>query len=159
MNITQYMLGFENIWVYIGIRFFANFPAGIVATLTTLMISDAIEYAEWKTGERTEGVTFAVTRLISKISAAGVSALTMFMLGFVNYDSEAMQATQAAGGSIAQTYPQVLNMIFILMTLSLAVAFVLQMVPMFFYKFQGEFQKQVLEELEERRAAAKSDPA
>jgi len=62
-----------------------------------------------------------------------------------------MQATQAAGGSIAQTYPQVLNMIFMLSTLSLTVAFLLQVIPMLFYKFEGEFQEQVLEELKERR--------
>jgi len=45
------------------------------------MVSDSIEYAEWETGERMEGVTFALTKLIGKISVAAISALTMFMLG------------------------------------------------------------------------------
>jgi len=159
INGGLYLIGYESIIVYIIVKFFANFPAGIVGTLTTLMISDAIEYAEWKTGERTEGVTFSVTKLIGKISSAAISALTMFMLGFVNYNSEAMQATQAAGGSIAQTYPQVLNMIFMLITLSMSVAFVLQMIPMLFYKFEGAFQENVLEELKARRAAAQGGQA
>jgi len=154
LNGGLYLIGYQNIWVYLAFKFFANFPAGIVGALTSLMVSDSIEYAEWETGERTEGVTFALTKLIGKISAASISALTMFLLGVAKYDSKAMQATLAAGGSIAQTYPQVLNMIYILMTLSMSIAFILQIIPMLFYKFEGAFQKNVLEELKERRAAA-----
>jgi len=157
INAGLYVIGYQSIWLYLVIKFFSNFPGGVVATLTNLMTSDSIEYAEWKTGERTEGVTFSVTKLIGKISSAAISALTMFMLSFVNYNSEAMQATQAAGGSIARTYPQVLNMIFMLTTLSLTVAFILQIIPMLFYKFEGEFQENMLEELKERRAAAQND--
>ena len=151
INIGLYLIGYQNIWVYLAVKFFANFPAGIIATVTTLMISDSIEYAEWQTGERTEGVTFSATKLIGKISGAAISALTMFMLGVVKYDSRAMQATMAAGGSIAQTYPRVLGMIYVLMTLSTAAAFLLQIIPMLFYRFQGKFQEEVLEELKERR--------
>jgi len=157
INAGLFVIGYQRIWLYLIIKFFSNFPGGIIATLTNLMTSDSIEYAEWKTGERTEGVTFSVTKLIGKISSAAISALTMFMLGFVNYNSEAMQATQAAGGSIARTYPQVLNMIFMLTTLSLTIAFLLQTIPMLFYKFEGEFQENVLGELKERRAAAKEE--
>lgn len=154
INAGLFLIGYQNIWIYLSIKFFANFPAGIVATLTNLMISDSIEYAEWESGERTEGITFSVVKLIGKISAASISALTMFMLGTVQYDSKAMQATLEAGGSIALAYPQVLNMIYILMTLSTAAAFLLQIVPMLFYKFQGAFQEKVLEELKGRREGA-----
>lgn len=92
-NTLLYFIGYSNIWVYILVKFFANFPSGIIATLTTLLITDTIEYTEWKTGKRTEGVTFSLTKLIGKISAALVSSLTMFMLTLVNYDSGKMQAT------------------------------------------------------------------
>jgi len=157
LNLGLFIIGYQSIWLYLAVKFFANFPAGIVATLTTLMISDSIEYTEWVTGERTEGVTFSATKFIGKTSSAAISALTMFLLGLVNYDSKAMQATQLAGGSIAQTYPRVLNMIYVLMTLSTAAAFLLQMLPMLFYKFQGAFQEKVLEELKDRRARAQGD--
>ena len=106
---------------------------------------------EWKTGERTEGVTYSVVKLVGKTSGALTSALTMFMLKTVHYDSEAMQATLDARGSIGQTYPQVLQMIFILMTLTMTAAFILQLIPMLFYKYEGKFQKQMLEELRARR--------
>ena len=125
---------------------------GVCATLTTLLISDCVEYAEWKTGERTEGITFSITKLITKTSAALISSLTMFILASVNYDPTAMQKTLDVGGSIAGTYPDVLNMIYILMTLSLSAAFILQMIPMLFYKFEGEEQKKILDELNARRA-------
>ena len=151
LNTVMYFAGYESMVVYMVLKFFANFPGGVCATLTTLLISDCVEYAEWKTGERTEGITFSITKLITKTSAALISSLTMFILASVNYDPTAMQKTLDAGGSIAGTYPEVLNMIYILMTLSLSAAFILQMIPMLFYKFEGEEQKNILDELNARR--------
>ena len=156
-SVVLYFIGFENVWLYMVIRFFANFPSGVTATVTSLLLADSIEYVEWKTGERTEGVTYSIIKLVGKTSGALTSALTMFMLKIVNYDSIAMQATLDAGGSISRTYPQVLNMIFILMTLTMTVAFVLQLIPMLFYKYEGKFQKQMLDELKERRLAKDSE--
>ena len=151
LNTVMYFAGYESMVVYMVLKFFANFPGGVCATLTTLLISDCVEYAEWKTGERTEGITFSITKLITKTSAALISSLTMFILASVNYDPTAMQKTLDVGGSIAGTYPEVLNMIYILMTLSLSAAFILQMIPMLFYKFEGEEQKNILDELNARR--------
>ena len=152
LNVFLYAVGYESMILYIICKFFANFPAGVCATLTTLFISDCIEYAEWQSGERTEGITFSITKLISKTSAAVMSSLTMFMLEFVKYNPTAMQTTLDNGGSVVQTYPDVLDMIYLLMTLTSAVAFIIQMLPMFFYKFEGKQQKKVLDELEMRRA-------
>lgn len=152
-NVLLYSIGFENVWLYMIVRFFANFPSGVTGTITTLLIADSIEYVEWKTGERTEGITYAIVKFVGKTSGALTSALTMLILSAVNYNSAAMQATLDAGGSIRQTYPEVLNMIFILVTLTMTVAFILQLIPMLFYKFQGAFQQKVLEELKERRLA------
>lgn len=151
VNTGLYLIGFENVWVYMVLRFFANFPSGVTGTVVSLLLADSIEYAEWKTGERTEGVTYSIVKLVGKTSGALTSALTMFMLKTVNYDSTAMQATLDAGGSIGRTYPQVLHMIFILMTLTMTVAFLLQLIPMLFYKYEGRFQQQMLDELKERR--------
>jgi len=156
-NVVLYLIGFENVWLYMIFRFFANFPSGVTATITSLLLADSIEYAEWKTGERTEGITYAVVKFVGKTSGALTSALTMSMLSFVKYDSAAMQAAKDAGLSISQTYPEVLHMLFILMTLTMTVAFILQLIPMLFYKFQGAFQQQVLDELKERRLNKDSD--
>jgi len=156
-NVLLYFIGYHNIPLYMIFRFFANFPSGITATITALLLADSIEYAEWKTGVRTEGVTYAVVKFVGKISAAGTSALTMFMLSAVHYNSKAMQATKDAGISISATYPKVLHMLFILMTLTMTVAFILQLLPMLFYKFEGAFQTKVLGELKERRLAKDSE--
>jgi hypothetical protein len=48
-------------------------------------------------------------------------------------------------------------MLFILMTLTMTVAFILQLLPMLFYKFEGAFQTKVLGELKERRLAKDSE--
>jgi len=156
-NAALYLIGFENVWLYMVLRFFANFPSGVTATIASLLLADSVEYTEWKTGERTEGITYSIVKLVGKTSGALTSALTMFMLKMVNYASEAMQQTLDAGGSISRTYPQVLQMIFILMTLTMTAAFILQLIPMLFYKYEGKFQKQMLEELKARRLEKDGD--
>lgn len=150
-NAVLYLIGFQNVWLYMVLRFFAHFPNGVTSTIASLLLADSVEYAEWKTGERTEGVTYSIVKLIGKTSGALTSALTMFMLKTVSYDSVAMQATLDAGSSISRTYPQVLHMIYVLMTLTMTAAFILQLIPMLFYKYEGKFQKQMLEELKARR--------
>jgi GPH family glycoside/pentoside/hexuronide:cation symporter len=156
-NAALYFIGYKSILLYMVFRFFANFPSGVTATITALLLADSIEYVEWKTGVRTEGITYAVVKFVGKISAALTSALTMLMLSMVHYNPKAMEATQKAGISIAATYPKVLHMLFILMTLTMTVAFILQLIPMLFYKFEGAFQKRVLDELKERRLAKGSE--
>jgi Na+/melibiose symporter-like transporter len=156
-NAALYLIGYKNILLYMIFRFFANFPSGVTATITALLLADSIEYVEWKTGVRTEGITYAFVKFVGKISAALTSALTMFMLKLVKYNPKAMLETKNAGISIAATYPKVLHMLFILMTLTMTVAFILQLLPMLFYKFEGAFQKKVLDELRERRLAKDSE--
>lgn len=46
-------------------------------------------------------------------------------------------------------------MIYILMTLTSTVTFVLQCIPMFFYNFDGEFMDKVLGDLKKKREASK----
>jgi GPH family glycoside/pentoside/hexuronide:cation symporter/probable glucitol transport protein GutA len=156
-NIGVWFVGFENVYAYVIVKFFAYLPNGIIATLTMLLIADTVEFAEWKTGQRTEGATFAIVSLVTKTSAAVIAAFTLFLMAFAGYQAETMQVARAAGESINITFRQVQDMIFILMTLTLSVAFLLQIIPMFFYKFDGKYQADILRQLRERRAAKQAE--
>ncbi|MCD7828757.1 MAG: MFS transporter [Clostridiales bacterium] len=51
------------------------------------LTSDSIDYIEWKTGQRTEGISFSVQNLISKLSDAGKSIVKGYIMRYIGYDS------------------------------------------------------------------------
>lgn len=66
--------------------FISGFPLGIVGNINFAMIADSIDYVEWKTGKRTEGVSISMQSLMIKlISALQVTfvALILSVIAFV----------------------------------------------------------------------------
>ena len=53
---------------------------GSMGVMQNVMLADAVDYGEWRTGERNEGVIFSMLTFLSKV-AAGLSSL-ITMLGF-----------------------------------------------------------------------------
>lgn len=59
-----------NIYVLWAFLFLMGLPLGIYNVITYALIADAVDYLEWKTGERQEGVCFAFQTFLSKVNAA-----------------------------------------------------------------------------------------
>lgn len=57
------------LWLAIGFVLL-GLPQGINNVITYAMIGDTVEYLEWKTGERAEGICFSMQTFINKISMA-----------------------------------------------------------------------------------------
>ena len=55
------------LWLAIGFVLL-GLPQGINNVITYAMIGDTVEYLEWKTGERAEGICFSMQTFINKIS-------------------------------------------------------------------------------------------
>mgnify|MGYP004531540953 CR=1 FL=1 len=55
------------LWIFL---FLMGLPLGIYNVITYALIADSIDYLEWKTGERQEGVCFAFQTFLSKVNAA-----------------------------------------------------------------------------------------
>lgn len=51
------------------------------------LTSDSIDYVEWKTGQRTEGISFSIQNLVSKFADAVKSIIKGYILKFIKYDS------------------------------------------------------------------------
>ncbi len=51
------------------------------------LTSDSIDYVEWKTGQRTEGISFSIQNLISKLSDAVKSIIKGYVMRYIEYDS------------------------------------------------------------------------
>jgi glucuronide carrier protein len=102
--------------------------------------ADTVEYGEWKTGVRTEGITYALFSFTRKTGQAVGGALAAYSLAAGGYKSgathsaESLQAIQFAAGALP------------------AIMTILAIVVMAKYKLTDAFHAQILGEIKARRA-------
>ena len=112
---------------------------GVNNIITYAMIGDTVDYLEWKTGERGEGICFAMQTLINKIGMA-VGAFIGVM-------------SMAIAGINARTY-EVENpdALWTVLILSGVVSMFACAVPMFFYTITEKRQKEMVAEIAARKS-------
>ncbi len=125
---------------------FAGLGSGIVFTLVWALVADTVEYGEWKTGKRAEGVTYSCYSLFSKSAFAAGGALGGYLLHASRYVPHVVQ-TPAAD-----------HMIRALFTLAPVVCGSLAVIVMQFYKLDGETFQRILNDLKDRRKDTLVDP-
>lgn len=124
-------------------------PLGVNNVITYAMIGDTVEYLEWKTGERGEGVCFSMQTFMSKISMA-VGAF----IGIQGYSisgispSDPMNTVTFAGG----------EKLWAVIMLTSAFSMLLTVVPIFFYKVTEDKQREYVKIVEERKISGEKAP-
>lgn len=66
--------------------FIIYFGGGIITILTTVFLSDTIEYGEYKNGDRNEGVTFSMQTFVVKLASAFAVLIAGIGLDLVGLD-------------------------------------------------------------------------
>ncbi|MDD5886447.1 MAG: MFS transporter [Oscillospiraceae bacterium] len=148
---------------YTILRFFTNFPVGIMTVLLVAMFSDVVDDIEMRTGKRLEGTVFSFRSLVNKIAVAVFNVLMLNIVDAYGYNAEVMtkitnnlakpliesttQATIVGGVN----YTTLLNVIFFMLTAFGAIGLILQIIPMFFYKFDEKAQEQKLKAFREEK--------
>lgn len=125
----------------------AGIPQGFGNILTYAMIGDTVEYLELKTGERAEGICFAMQTLINKIGmavGAFVGVLAYYMAGVAANDPSSVTA-------------QGKDTMWIMLVLVAAISFFLTVIPLFFYKFNEKEQQAAKDEINRRKAAMNTE--
>lgn len=147
---VMYFIGWNSPWKLmvnlIGLMLLA-IPSGFSNIITYAMIADSIDYLEWKTGERGEGICFAMQTFINKIGMAAGAAVTCFGLGWAKID--------AADATTVTLYGQ--NTLFTVSILIPAISMLLTAIPFFFYKFDEKEQARVVAITAERKLQASSE--
>ncbi len=143
----MYFVGYDEPWklviaaialVLLGI------PQGVNNIITYAMIGDTVDYLEWKTGERGEGICFAMQTLINKIGMA-VGAF----IGVISFAAAVINAeTRYISAEFAQT-------LWNMLVLSGVISMFACAVPMFFYTITEKRQAEMISEIEARKAKAK----
>lgn len=124
-------------------------PQGFGNILTYAMIGDTVEYLELKTGERAEGICFAMQTLINKIGmavGAFVGVLAYYLAGVEANNPDTLSATNK-------------DTMWIMLVLIAAISFFLTVIPLFFYKFNEKQQQEAVAEINRRKAALAGENA
>ena len=154
LRIIAFIIGFKgaNLWIGMILMGIGCIPMGAASIAQTSIFCDSIDYMEWKTGKRMEGVTFSMQTFFTKVSSGitgGLATLALSLLGYVAIDDSAavFVGTQTAAFE---------SWIWPLFMLTPAIASLLYIIPLLFIKYTPEQRAQVEKELAERRAEANS---
>ena len=121
----------------------AGIPSGFGNIITYAMIGDTVEYLELKTGERAEGICFAMQTLINKIGMAVGAFVGVLAYDMAGVEANNVNSVSAEGKDI---------MWFMLVGIA-AISFFLTVIPLFFYKFNEKQQQEAKAEIEARKHA------
>ncbi|MEG1875698.1 MAG: MFS transporter, partial [Angelakisella sp.] len=97
LGILLYFVGYHNITVYIVFMALRAFAGGIPSLLMFTFAADCVEYGQFKTGIRKEGITFSIQTFTAKFTAAISGAISGLVLLMMNYDATlAVQSAETA---------------------------------------------------------------
>ncbi len=143
----MYFVGYDATWkliiAAIGL-ILLGIPQGVNNIITYAMIGDTVDYLEWKTGERGEGICFAMQTLMNKVGMA-VGAF----IGVISFSAAGIDAE--TGYISAEGANTLWNML----VLSGVISMLACAIPVIFYKVTEKRQAEMIEEIKARKANAK----
>lgn len=145
----MYFVGYDATWKLIVAAIglvLLGIPQGVNNIITYAMIGDTVDYLEWKTGERGEGICFAMQTLINKIGMALGAFIGVFSYSWAGINPEAANGVYiTAEGK---------DLLWNLLVLSGVISMFACAIPMFFYKITEKKQAEMVAEIAERKRAA-----
>ena len=155
VGIIVFLVGvtcFTNLWVVVPLLMIQNFLFSFFNTINmvipTEMIGDTIDYMEWKTGERNEGVSFSVLTFVGKLTGSISGTLGNLLLPLIGLSFVQISATETM---TVKAYDYTDTLIWGMFTLAPAILGLLPLIPYIWYDLTGDKLKQVREEMAERR--------
>jgi GPH family glycoside/pentoside/hexuronide:cation symporter len=113
-----------------------GFTMGLIYAIT----GDTIEYGEWKTGVRIQGILFSVQAVSQKLGQGGITAIFGIFIAAIGYDGLKQVQEQGTINGIEMFFKYVPLLVYII-----------QIAVLFAYKLDKEFP-QILKDLEARKA-------
>ena len=161
-GIAVFLVGvkcFTNLWVVVPLLMVQNLLFSFFNTINmvipTEMIGDTIDYMEWKTGERNEGVSFSVLTFVGKLTGSISGTIGNLLLPLIGLSFVQISATETM---TVKAYDYTDTLIWGMFTLAPAVLGLLPLIPYIWYDLTGEKLRQVREEMAERRTVLSAIP-
>lgn len=116
-----------------------SFALAFALGLPWVMIADAVDYHEWKSGERTEGVVYSSYSFFRKLAQALAGFIPGIALGLIGYIPNVQQSAETLMGLKGLMFlaPAILNIIGVI-------------VLFFFYNLTDDLYSKIVTELKER---------
>ena len=98
-NLALFLMPIKSPYVYMAINFIASIGTGFFNVLIWALVGDAIDYQEYITGKREEGIVYASYSLVRKLGQAIAGGIGGFALTFIGYKAGvATQTPEVAQG-------------------------------------------------------------
>lgn len=152
-RIIAYFVGYQGkmLWISMIIIGIGTIPLGAQSIAQTSIFCDSIDYMEWKTGKRTEGITFSMQTSFTKISSGITAGLATLVLHLLKYNA----IPDAEGVVYVGTQTAAFDRwIWPLVILTPAIASLLYIIPLLFIRYTPEERAKVEADLRERREKA-----
>jgi len=137
---------------------FVGIGIGVPIVLMSIMIADCVDYQEYTTGERPDGIFFAGQCFVAKLQTAMASFIMGIGYNYVGFSDAAIEKVKdfIAAGGVARTNPEFqpyMMIMFFLITIPAAVGYLLTVLPMWKYELDTDEHNKIMEELNARRHA------
>ncbi len=128
-------------------NFVFSFFNTINAVIPTEMIGDTVDYMEWKTGERNEGVSFSVLTFIAKLTGSISTSLGTALLPIIGLSF----TYNSAGEAVAMKGDKTDLYIWALYTFVPYLLGLLSLIPYLFYNLTGKKLEEIRADMKVRR--------
>ncbi len=129
-------------------NFIFSFFNTVNLVIPTEMIGDTIDYMEWKTGERNEGVSYSVLTFVGKLTSSVSSSIATALLPVIGLSYKAVgQERITIKGDHTDLW------IWAFFTAIPYIFSLISLVPYFFYDLNGKKLAQIRDDMKKRRQA------
>jgi len=129
----------QNLLLILGFQMIGSFSGGPLSPLIWAMYADTADYSEWKTGRRATGLVFSASTMSQKFGWAFGTAFAGWLLSLIGFVPNVEQSENVLTGIRA------------LMSLIPAIAGIISIVLILFYKLDDQKMRDIEKELLSRR--------
>lgn len=151
-------------WGWLGVLFvlfaLAGAGTGVVNVLQSVMIADCVDYEEYRTGVRPDGVFFSGQSFATKFGSGLSSIIQGIVYTIIGFSGDGVRAVNdvllAEGSTVSfkAEYPEVALAMFFLVSIPPAVGCLLSIIPTWKYPLTNKEHARILEFLRVRRTVA-----
>ncbi|MEX1308608.1 MAG: glycoside-pentoside-hexuronide (GPH):cation symporter [Eubacteriales bacterium] len=140
LSVVQYFVGYESLILFLIFAAARVILMNIPLQMYGMFTADCVEYGAYKSGERTEGIAFAIQTFMTKLGGAVVQWVSLFIIGIAGYIEQI---------PIGQQQPDAaLNAIWQVMTLVPIAGFAVMLIIMvFFYDLKESDVQSMVDEM------------
>ncbi|MDR2752219.1 MAG: glycoside-pentoside-hexuronide (GPH):cation symporter [Clostridiales bacterium] len=128
LGIVNFFVGYSNLPLLLAVVIIRGAFSGAVMVTQLMFTGDFVEYGEYKTGKRMQGIAYSLQTFTFKFFNAIPAALAMYILGFMGF-VEGENAVQSAG---------TISSIWFLFALFPAISVAISLPVMFRYKLRDK---------------------